>query len=68
MTDTSFGSKAPLTLPKPDVHKVPGRNPFNGAVVANLSPAFALDNGLDDMKRGVVVVRSGEGSVARDLD
>jgi Do/DeqQ family serine protease len=60
-------AKAPPTLPKPNVYKVPGRNPFNGAIVANLSPAFALDNGLDDMKRGVVVVSSGGGSVAERL-
>ena len=44
------------------MYKVSGRNPFNGAVLANLSPAFALDNGLDDMKRGVVVVSSGGGA------
>ena len=60
-------AKAPSTLPKPNVFKVSGRNPFNGAVLANLSPAFALDNGLDDMKRGVVVVSSGGGSVAERL-
>ena len=60
-------AKAPPTLPKPNVYKVPGRNPFNGAIVANLSPAFALDNGLDDMKLGVVVVSSGGGSVAERL-
>ena len=60
-------AKAPSTLPKPNVFKVSGRNPFNGAVLANLSPAFALDNGLDDMKRGVVVVSCGGGSVAERL-
>ena len=59
--------RASPTLPKSNAYKVPGRNPFNGAVVANLSPAFALDNGLDDMKRGVVVVSSGGGSVAERL-
>ena len=32
-----------------------------------MSPAFALDNGLDDMKRGVVIVRSRRGSVAERL-
>tara|TARA_Y100001935_G_C16862467_1_gene293869 strand:- start:118 stop:438 length:321 start_codon:yes stop_codon:yes gene_type:complete len=54
-------------LPKPNVYKVTGRNPFNGAILANLSPAFALDNGLDDMKRGVVIVSSRGGSVAERL-
>ena len=59
-----FKTKAPLTKPQPNTLEVKGRNPFNGAVLANLSPAFALDNGLDDMKRGVVIVRSRRGSVA----
>ena len=60
-------ARAPLTIPRPDVYKVSGRNPFNGAILANLSPAFALDNGLDDMKRGVVIVSSRGGSVAERL-
>ena len=60
-------ARAPLMLPKPNVYKVTGRNPFNGAILANLSPAFALDNGLDDMKRGVVIVSSRGGSVAERL-
>ena len=59
-------AKAPPTLPNLMSIKF-RRNPFNGAIVANLSPAFALDNGLDDMKRGVVVVSSGGGSVAERL-
>tara|TARA_B100000029_G_C17551358_1_gene950235 strand:- start:600 stop:2045 length:1446 start_codon:yes stop_codon:yes gene_type:complete len=62
-----FKTKAPLTKPQPNTLEVKGRNPFNGAVLANLSPAFALDNGLDDMKRGVVIVRSRRGSVAERL-
>ena len=62
-----FKTKAPLTKPQPNTLEVTGRNPFNGAVLANLSPAFALDNGLDDMKRGVVIVRSRRGSVAERL-
>ena len=62
-----FKTKAPLSKPQPNTLEVKGRNPFNGAVLANLSPAFALDNGLDDMKRGVVIVRSRRGSVAERL-
>jgi serine protease Do len=33
-----------------------GRHPFAGAVVGNLSPAFAEEIGLDPLQRGVVVL------------
>ncbi len=49
--------KAPLTEPEPDLRDMRGQHPMSGAQVANLSPAFALEHGLDDMARGVVVLK-----------
>jgi Do/DeqQ family serine protease len=49
--------RAPLTEPAPDQRDMLGQHPMSGARVANLSPAFALEHGLDDMARGVVVIK-----------
>ncbi|MEQ8333306.1 Do family serine endopeptidase [Nisaea sp.] len=49
--------RAPLTRPEPDLRDLRGQHPMAGAQVANLSPAFALEHGLDDMARGVVVLK-----------
>ncbi|WP_226886938.1 Do family serine endopeptidase [Nisaea nitritireducens] len=49
--------RAPLTLPEPDLRDMHGQHPMAGARVANLSPAFALEHGLDDMMRGVVIMK-----------
>jgi Do/DeqQ family serine protease len=57
----------PPAKPAADITNIDGRNPFSGARVANLSPAFALENGLDDMARGVVVLGVRRGSVADNL-
>ena len=57
----------PPAKPAADITNIDGRNPFSGARVANLSPAFALENGLDDMARGVVVLGVRRGSVANSL-
>ena len=57
----------PPAKPAADVTDIQGRNPLSGARVANLSPAFALENGLDDMARGVVVLGVRRGSVANSL-
>lgn len=59
--------REPLALPAPDVSDLDGRHPFSGARVANLSPAFAIDNGLDDLARGVVLVGLRRGGVADRL-
>lgn len=48
--------KAPLTVPASDLRDIRGQHPMSGAKVANLSPAFALEHGLDDMARGVVIL------------
>jgi len=57
----------PPAKPAADITNIDGRNPFSGARVANLSPAFAVENGLDDMARGVVVLGVRRGSVADNL-
>jgi Do/DeqQ family serine protease len=59
--------REPINDPKPDVLDVNGRNPFSGARLANLSPAFAIKEGLDDMRRGVVILGRRRGSVADNL-
>lgn len=49
--------RPPLATPEPDKREMRGPHPLAGAEVANLSPAFALENDLDDMARGVVILR-----------
>ncbi len=46
----------PPSSPPPDLHRFGSRHPLAGLTVANLSPAFALENGFDPFGRGVVVV------------
>ncbi|MCW5725297.1 MAG: Do family serine endopeptidase [Maricaulaceae bacterium] len=66
------GAERALTLaaepapgaPAPDNRVIDGRNPFAGAEVANLSPAFNEEHGLDPFLRGVVVMRVQRGSAA----
>ena len=60
-------TKEPLARPLPNRLQIKGRNPFNGTTIANLSPAFALENNLNDMKQGVVIVERERGSVAERL-
>ncbi|MDA1311514.1 MAG: PDZ domain-containing protein, partial [Proteobacteria bacterium] len=57
----------PPAKPAADITNIDGRNPLSGARVANLSPAFAVENGLDDMAQGVVVLGVRRGSVADNL-
>jgi Do/DeqQ family serine protease len=59
--------REPLAIPAPDVSDLDGRHPFSGARVANLSPAFAIENGLDDLARGVVLLGVRRGGVADRL-
>ena len=59
--------EAPSTRPEPNVTDIRTRSPFNGARVANLSPSFAMDQGFDDMSRGVVVLALARGSPAERL-
>lgn len=43
---------------------LPNLNPFSGAKVASLSPAFALDYGFESIRGGVVVLEVRRGSAA----
>ncbi|MDG2287132.1 MAG: Do family serine endopeptidase, partial [Alphaproteobacteria bacterium] len=57
----------PPGFPASDISDLDGRHPFSGARVANLSPAFAIDNGLDDLASGVVLLALRRGDVADRL-
>ncbi len=59
--------EAPAAMPAPNVSDLQGRNPMAGARVANLSPAFALDEGFDELARGVIVLGAARGSPAEQL-
>jgi serine protease Do len=54
----------PPENPPRDTQTINGRNPLGGAKVANLSPAAALDFGLDQFSKGVVVVEVADNSYA----
>ncbi len=54
--------------PAPDRRELSGRHPVSGAVVANLSPALADEQGLNPFLTGVVVLGIRRGSVAERLD
>lgn len=57
----------PAEDPPADVTDLTGRNPFAGSRVANLSPALAIEEGLDEMARGVVVLGLRRGSAADQI-
>ena len=59
--------RGPLATPAPDVTDLDGRHPFSGARVANLSPAFAIEEGLNDLAQGVVLMGVRRGGVADRL-
>ena len=65
--NTRIKLEEPPNLPKPNILDISGNNPFNGARVANLSPAFALKEKLDDMQLGVIVLGQRRGSIADNL-
>jgi Do/DeqQ family serine protease len=50
-----------------DEIKLASRSPFQGATVANISPAVADELHLDEDTKGVVVVRVDDGSVAANF-
>jgi serine protease Do len=54
----------PPENPPRETRAINGRNPLGGAKVANLSPAAALDFGLDLFSKGVVVVDVADNSYA----
>ena len=55
---------APPEDPPRNTTNVIGHNPFNGATVANLSPAIGEELGVDSMHPGVLVFDIGKGSPA----
>ncbi len=55
-------AEAPPATPAKDEQRLSGRNPFDGAVVVNLSPAVASELGLDPfLGPGVMVTNVGRG-------
>jgi len=58
---------APLDDPPSNVTDLAGRHPFAGARVANLSPAFALEESFDPLDSGVVVLGVSSRSPAERL-
>ncbi len=56
-------ASAPETIPR-DKREIVGRSPFTGAIVANLSPALAVEIGMRGLKKGVVVLDIRRGSSA----
>lgn len=66
-----FTAQAKLTLPPEqparDVRTLAGNTPLTGAVVANLSPAVAVEMGFDINATGVVVTDVKSGSPAQQL-
>jgi serine protease Do len=57
----------PPEVPRRDISKIDGRNPFSGATVANLSPAVDEEMSLDTMTRGVIVTGVEDNSPAGQL-
>jgi len=57
----------PPDKPEPNPTVIGGRNPFSGARVVNLSPAFNEKHGLDPLTAGVIVSGVERGSYAHRL-
>ncbi|MFK5979206.1 MAG: Do family serine endopeptidase [Rhizobiaceae bacterium] len=55
---------SPPDIPARNDSWLPNLNPFSGAKVASLSPAFALDYGFESTRGGVVVLEVRRGSAA----
>jgi serine protease Do len=54
--DVTVTLSLPPETPSRDTQLIAGRNPLGGARVANLSPAAALDLGLDLFTKGVAII------------
>src|SRR6185312_9671661 len=59
--------EAPPEEPPRDLRTLAGREPLAGAVVGNLSPAFAEELGFDGIPHGVVIVEVKRGSPAGNI-
>ncbi len=58
---------APPEVPPRETTELSGSHPLGGAMVANMSPAFADELGLDTFDDGVVILRVHRGSNAKQL-
>jgi serine protease Do len=56
MREADMALESPPEKPAADKTLIKGRNPFEGATVANLSPAIADEMGLDTLAAGGVVI------------
>jgi Do/DeqQ family serine protease len=59
--------ESPPNQPAAEPLTVTGRNPFAGATVVNLSPAAAIDNGVDPFAGKGVMVAKVEGGFAQSI-
>ncbi|MGI9500142.1 MAG: PDZ domain-containing protein, partial [Geminicoccaceae bacterium] len=64
---TDLPLELPPRDPAPDVTELNGRHALTGATVANLSPGFNQDAGLDLFAEGVVILRIDRRSPAHRL-
>jgi len=68
MHESDMALESPPEKPAADKTFIKGRNPFEGATIANLSPAIADEMGLDTMGgEGVVIMAVKEGSTAERI-
>jgi Do/DeqQ family serine protease len=65
--DLAITLTAPPEVPPRDITRLGGRQPFSGATVANLNPAFDAELGIDDDETGVIVRQVAAGSVAEEI-
>ncbi|MDF1794444.1 MAG: DegQ family serine endoprotease [Thalassobaculaceae bacterium] len=65
--EISMAMEPPAEDPPAQVTDLTGRSPFTGSRVANLSPALAIEEGMDEMAHGVVVLGLRRGSAADQI-
>jgi S1-C subfamily serine protease len=66
--EISFAPIMPPEKPAADATEIQGKNPLNGVTIANLSPAMAVQLGIDaNQEDGVVITKVGSSPVARLL-
>jgi serine protease Do len=66
--ETSMSLESPPEKPNAEKTLIKGRNPFEGATIANLSPAISDEMGLDTMSdEGVVIMDVADGSTAKRI-
>ncbi|MBM3556883.1 MAG: Do family serine endopeptidase, partial [Alphaproteobacteria bacterium] len=65
--DAALPLSAPPEDPPRELTQVGGNGPLAGALLGNLSPAFAEELGLDPLQSGVIVVRVQQGSPAATI-